>query len=68
MMKKKRRVLTIKEAAQTIDGISEYRIRQMCKTGQLRAFRAGRKVLIAESDLCEAVFGKSFTDRKEGAK
>ena len=55
----KRRVLTIGEAARLIDGITEYRIRQMCKTGQLRSFKAGNKFLIAEDDLIEAVFGKS---------
>ena len=55
----KNKVLTIKEAAQLIDGIGEYRIRQLCKTGQLRSFKAGNKFLIAEDDLIEAVFGKS---------
>ena len=55
----KKKVLTIKEAAQIIDGIGEYRIRQLCKTGQLRSFKAGNKFLIAENDLIEVVFGKS---------
>ncbi|MBR5089931.1 MAG: helix-turn-helix domain-containing protein [Ruminiclostridium sp.] len=55
----KRRMLTIGEAARLIDGITEYRIRQMCKTGQLRSFKAGNKFLIAENDLIEVVFGKS---------
>ena len=55
----KRKVLTIKEAAQLIDCIGEYRIRQLCKSGQLRSFKAGNKFLIAESDLYETVFGKS---------
>ena len=54
---KKRKVLTIKEAAQLIDGIGEYRIRTLCKSGQLRSFKAGNKFLIAEDDLYEAVFG-----------
>ena len=63
----KKKVLTIKEAAQLIDGINEYRIRQMCKSGELRAFKAGCKFLIAESDLYEAVFGKSFADENGGA-
>ena len=57
----KKKVLTIKEAARLIDGIGVYRIRQMCKTGQLRAFKAGRKFLIAEDDLYAAVFGKNIT-------
>ena len=56
----KRRVLTISEAAKLIDGIGEYRIRQMCKSGQLRSFMAGRKILIAENDLFEVVFGENY--------
>ena len=39
-----RRVLTIKEAAKLIDGLTEYRIRQMCISGQLPYFMAGKKV------------------------
>ena len=54
-----KRILTIKQAAQLIEGLTEYRIRQMCKTGQLRSFKAGNKFLIAENDLIEVVFGKS---------
>ncbi|MBR5088977.1 MAG: helix-turn-helix domain-containing protein [Ruminiclostridium sp.] len=66
----KRRVLTISEAAKLIDGIGEYRIRQMCKSGQLRSFMAGRKILIAENDLFEVVFGENyhFTDDNGGEK
>ena len=56
----KRKMYTIKEAAQLIDGINEYRIRTMCKTGQLRSFKAGNKFLISESDLYTAVFGTDF--------
>jgi len=62
----KKKVLTIKEAAQLIDGINEYRIRTMCKTGQLRAFKAGNKFLISESDLYTAVFGKDFSEEENG--
>ena len=62
----KRKMLTISEAAHLIDGIKEYRIRQMCKTGQLRSFKAGNKYLIAENDLYEAVFGKSSVVTGEG--
>ena len=62
----KRKMYTIKEAAQLIDGINEYRIRTMCKTGQLRAFKAGRKFLIAEDDLLTAVFGTADTRDENG--
>lgn len=53
----KKRLLTIKEAAKLIDGITEYRVRQMCKSGQLRCFKAGNKYLIYEKNLNELVFG-----------
>ena len=62
----RKKVLTIKEAAQVIDGINEFRIRQMCRSGQLRTFKAGKKFLIAESDLYEAVFGKDFSEEETG--
>ena len=52
----KRRILTIKEAAEMIDGLTEYRVRQMCITGQLPCFKAGRKYLISEENLLKAVF------------
>ena len=55
-----RRVLTIKEAAKLIDGLTEYRIRQMCISGQLPCFMAGKKYLIAEENLYKAVFGESY--------
>lgn len=53
----KKRLLTIKEAAKLIDGITEYRVRQMCKSGQLRCLKAGNKYLIYEKNLTELVFG-----------
>ncbi|SDA20185.1 DNA binding domain-containing protein, excisionase family [Ruminococcus sp. YE71] len=39
-------MLTIKEAAALVDGLTEYRIRELCKSGQLPCFRAGKKYLI----------------------
>lgn len=53
----KRKVLTIKEAAKLIEGLTEYRIRQMCLSGQLPCFMAGKKYLISEEALMKAVFG-----------
>ena len=55
----KKRVLTIKEAAKLIDGLTEFRIRQLCISGQLPCFKAGRKYLINEDKLYEVVLGKS---------
>ena len=53
----KRKVLTIKEAAKLIEGLTEYRIRQMCISGDLPCFKAGKKYLISEEALMKAVFG-----------
>ena len=53
----KKKMLTIKEAAQLIGGLTEYRIRQMCISGQLPCCMAGKKYLISEEALMKAVFG-----------
>lgn len=54
MDNKKEKLFTVKEAAKLIDGLTEYRIRQMCKNGQLDCFKAGNKLLISEESLYEA--------------
>jgi len=47
--KPKVKLLTIKEAAQLVDGLTEYRIRQLCLSGKLPCFMAGKKYLINEN-------------------
>ena len=39
-------MLTIKEAAALVDGLTEYRVRQLCRSGELPCFKAGKKYLI----------------------
>ena len=39
-------MLTIKQAASLVQGLTEYRIRELCKTGELPCFKAGKKYLI----------------------
>lgn len=51
-----KKLLTIKEAATLVDGLTEYRVRQMCKSGQLPCFKAGRKYLINADILYKVVF------------
>ena len=51
------KMLTIKEAALLIDGLTEYRIRQMCINGELPCFKAGKKYLINEKSLYNAILG-----------
>jgi len=47
----KAKLLTIKEAARFVDGLTEYRIRQLCISGKLPCFKAGKKYLINENAL-----------------
>ena len=60
----KKRVLTIKEAAELIDGLTEFRVRQMCISGQLPCFMAGRKYLIYEENLYKVVLGTDVSDNR----
>jgi excisionase family DNA binding protein len=53
------KLLTIKEAAQLIDGLTEYRVRQLCLSGELPCFKAGKKYLINENALLRLVDGAS---------
>lgn len=39
-------MLTIKEAAAMVEGLTEYRVRQMCKNDQIPCVMAGKKYLI----------------------
>lgn len=55
MIVPKKRVLTINEAAKLIDGLTPFRVRQMCISGQLPCFMAGRKYLIYEENLYRVV-------------
>ena len=61
----RKRLYTISEAAAMIDGLSEYRVRQMCRSGELHCFKAGRKYLISEDALIRAVFGDSPNDNSD---
>ena len=45
------RLLTIRQAVGVIDGLTEYRIRQLCRAGVLPCIKAGKKYLINEQTL-----------------
>ena len=47
------KLLTIKEAALLIDGLSVYRIRELCKNGELYYFKFGNKFVINSEDLLD---------------
>ena len=49
----KPRMLTLRQCSELIEGLSEYRVRQACITGDLKHTRAGRKYLVSEKNLLE---------------
>jgi hypothetical protein len=53
------KLLTIKETAQLVEGLTEYRIRQLCLSGQLPCFKAGKKYLINENAVIRFIEGIS---------
>lgn len=48
---KKPRLLTLKEAAKLIDGLTEYRIRMMCIDGKIKYHKFGNKYMISEHEI-----------------
>ena len=50
-------ILTIKEAAALVDGLTEYRVRQLCKSGKLPTVKAGKKYLINKDILLRFLSG-----------
>ena len=46
---------TIKQAAAVIEGLTEYRIRQLCRAGELPCIKAGKKYLINEQTLIDVI-------------
>ena len=58
----KRKLLTVREAAALI-GLSAYRVRQMCNSGQLAYFKSGNRVLITKENLFQAVFGTEKNEK-----
>ena len=51
----KPQMLTIKEAAELIDGLTPFRIRQLCLSGELKHVKAGNKYLINKNVLFEFI-------------
>lgn len=57
------RMLTINEAAERVPGLTRYRIREMCQSGELPCIMAGRKYLICEQVLVRHLTGDTSQDR-----
>ena len=52
-------MLTIKEAAALVKGLTEYRVRQMCILNQIPHIMAGKKYLINKEMFLDHLRGKS---------
>jgi excisionase family DNA binding protein len=50
-------MLTIKEAAALVDGLTEYRVRELCRSGELPTVKAGKKYLINKDTLIRFLGG-----------
>ena len=51
-------MLTIKQAASLVQGLTEFRVRELCKTGELPCFKAGKKYLINKDILYKFLSGE----------
>ena len=51
-------MLTIKQAASLVQCLTEYRVRELCKTGELPCFKAGKKYLINKDILYKFLSGE----------
>jgi hypothetical protein len=58
------KLLTIKQAVKVIDGLAEYRIRKLCRSGQLPCIHVGKKYLINEQTLIDFVSGMDKGDKQ----
>ncbi|MBQ6942724.1 MAG: helix-turn-helix domain-containing protein [Ruminococcus sp.] len=58
-MENKITMLTIKEAAAMVEGLTEYRVRQMCVNKQIPCIMAGKKYLINKDILLNFLRGKT---------
>lgn len=51
MNEKKPRLLTLKEAAKLIDGLTEYRVKMLCINGEIKYHKFGNKYMISEHEI-----------------
>ena len=51
-------MLTIKQAASLVQGLTEFRVRELCKKGELPCFKAGKKYLINKDILYKFLSGE----------
>lgn len=65
---KKVTILTIKEAAELVEGLTEFRVRMMCKKGEIPCIMAGRKFLINKDIFLDYLNGGFITNSQQKAE
>lgn len=58
-------IWTLSEAAKQIDGLTEYRLREMCKNGEIPCIKAGRKYLVNKIALYRHLNGDGFVAKSQ---
>ena len=58
-------MLTIKQAAQKVNGLAESRLRQLCNDGEIPCVKAGNKYLISEAVLYKYLNGEFFVPKQQ---
>ena len=53
----KPRLLTLKQAAELFDGLTEYRVKMLCTSGQIKYHRFGNKYMVSEKSVLEYFHG-----------
>lgn len=61
------KLLTIRQAAKLIDGLTEYRIRQLCLSGELPHFKSGQKHLINEQVLLDFITQPQISKQEDNS-
>ena len=56
--KSKPRLLTLKQSAALIEGLTEYRVRQLCTDGKIKYHKFGNKYMVSERVILD-FFGES---------
>ena len=55
---RKPRLLTLRDAALLIDGLTEYRVKKLCLDGEIKHHKFGSKYMISERELLK-YFGEN---------
>lgn len=64
----KMKLVTVKEAAANIDGLTEYMIRKMIKEDKLASVSGGGKILVSEGEIIRIAFGEESFEYKTYTK